>query len=158
MVWNLRVRLQIFNFHFLISFLLFTQLVGNEILLEYEAIKSDLKAESVTETKNFYFATSYSKNNTIEKNNFEKNKIKADSKLINHISSLIDWPKKIPPYLKKSLWQYYKSYKKYVLEELQIVDQGSIGEYYFVVVGIPKKELLKHKVEYNQIVKKIMKD
>ena len=152
------MKLQIFNFYFFISFLLFTQLVGNEILQEYESIKSDLKAESVTETKNFYFATSYSKNNNIEKNSFEKNKIKANSKLINHISSLIDWPKKIPPYLKKSLWQYYKSYKKYVFEELQIVDQGLIGEYYFVVVGIPKKELLKHKVAYSQIVNKLKKD
>ena len=152
------MKLQIFNFYFFISFLLFTQLLGNEILQEYESIKSDLKAESVTETKNFYFATSYSKNNNIEKNSFEKNKIKANSKLINHISSFIDWPKKIPPYLKKPLWQYYKSYKKYVFEELQIVDQGLIGEYYFVVAGIPKKELLKHKVAYSQIVSKLKKD
>ena len=68
------MKLQIFNFYFFISFLLFTQLLGNEILQEYESIKSDLKAESVTETKNFYFATSYSKNNNIEKNSFEKNK------------------------------------------------------------------------------------
>ncbi len=118
-------------------------------------MKSDLKAESVTETNNYFFATSYSKNSSIEKNDVEKNKVLANSKLINYLSTLIDWPKKLPPYLKKALWEYHKSNKQYIFEGLQIVDQGAIGEYYFVVVGIPRKELLKNKVRYEQITNQI---
>jgi len=155
--WVLKVKQLIFNLVFLTISLNFFNINGEEIIAEYINIKSDLKTESVTETDNYFFATSYSKNSSIVKNDVEKNKVLANSKLINHLSSLIDWPKKIPSYLKKALWEYYKSNNKYVFEGSQIVDQGLIGEYYFVVVGIPREELLQNKVAYNQILRQIKK-
>ena len=151
------MKKQIFSFFFLANLIIFSKLFGNQILLEYENVKSDLKSETVTETANYFFATSYSKSSSIEKNDIEKNKVLAKSKLINYISLLIDWPKKIPSYLKKALWEYYKSDKRYVFEGSQVVDQGLIGEYYFVVVGIPRKELLQNKVRYEQILSQIKK-
>ena len=149
------MKKQIFSFTFFVLIFLYCEILGNEILKEYLSIKENLKEESISITYNYFFAVSYSKRSEIEKNDIEKNKLITNSKLINYLSTLVDWPKKIPIYLKNSLWRYHNTKKKYVFENSQIVDQGIIGKNYFVVVGIPKSDLLRYKVTYKQIINKI---
>ena len=70
----MRVKKQTFKIIIIINFLFFSKVFSNEIILEYESIKDDLKTESITETENYFFATSFSKLSSIEKNDYEKNK------------------------------------------------------------------------------------
>ena len=155
--WEMRVKEQTFKIIIIINFLFFSKVFSNEIILEYESIKDDLKTESITETENYFFATSFSKLSSIEKNDYEKNKISANSKFINYLNESVNWPNKIPKYLRKSLWVFYINEKKYEFEKSQVVDQGKIGQYFFIVVGLPKTELINNRVTYEQILSNLKK-
>ncbi len=79
----------------------------------------------------------------------------ASAKFIDYLSTLVDWPKKIDVQLKIALWNFYVNKKQIKLKKFQIVDQGKLGEYFYVVVGIPKEELLKITIKYSQIINSI---
>ena len=81
----------------------------------------------------------------------------ASSKFIEYLSTLVDWPVTIDSELKMALWNFYTKKKKFSFKKSQIVDNGKLGDYYYVVVGIPKSELLKFKIAYSQIINSIKK-
>ncbi len=81
----------------------------------------------------------------------------ASAKFLDYLSTLVNWPQKINPELKIALWNFYINQKKFTFMKSQVVDSGKLGDFYYVVVGIPKSELLKFKVNYSQIISSIEK-
>ena len=87
----------------------------------------------------------------------ETNKIIASSKFINYLSNLVDWPVTIDLELKIPMWNLYTKKKKFTFKKSQIVDNGKLGDYYYVIVGMQNSELLKFKITYSQIINSIKK-
>ncbi len=79
----------------------------------------------------------------------------ASSKFIEYLSTLVDWPDTIDSELKIALWNSYTKKKDFTFKKSQIVENGKFGDYYYVIVGIPKSELLKFKIAYSQIINSI---
>ena len=130
---------------------------AEDIGKEYEIIKNKIDAKSITSSENFFFASSHSKATAIEDADIETNKIIASSKFIDYLSNLVDWPVTIDLELKIALWNFYTKKKKFTFKKSQIVDNGKLGDYYYVIVGMPKSELLKFKITYSQIINSIKK-
>lgn len=146
------MKKQIFKIVFFIYFLIFTSSFANNISEEYDEIKDNISSEKVTSSQNFFFASSFSKVSSDENIDIEANKQLAYSKLIEYLETLVDWPKKINVELKYALWNFYMNQKSFNLKKSQIVDNGKLGNLYYVIIGIPKNELLRHKINYRQII------
>lgn len=142
-------------FLFVVFFSYFSN--AESIIEEYKIFKKNIDAEFVTSSQNYFFASSYSKASSIEETDIESNKMIASAKLIDHLSTFVNWPKKIDLKLRNSLWNFYVNQRKFKFEKLQMVDKGKLGKYFYVVVGIPKKELLKKKIKFNDIIIMIQK-
>lgn len=146
------MKKQIFKIVLFIYFLIFTSSFANNISEEYDEIKDNISSEKVTSSQNFFFASSFSKVSSDENIDIEANKQLAYSKLIEYLETLVDWPKKINVELKYALWNFYMNQKSFNLKKSQIVDNGKLGNLYYVIIGIPKNELLRHKINYRQII------
>lgn len=146
------MKRQIFKIVFLSFLLVFTNSFSADILEEYEGIKDTISSETVTPSKNFFFVSSFSKVTSNENIDIELNKQLAYSKLIEYLKKLVDWPKKINAELKYALWNFHMNQKSFNFKKSQLVDNGKLGDLYYVIIGIPKDELLRHKINYNQII------
>lgn len=149
------MRSLIFKLVSILFFFFFSISYAKNINNEYEIIKNNIDPNNISSSQNFFFASSYSKATAIEDADVETNKMIASAKFIDYLSTLVDWPKKIDVQLKIALWNFYVNKKQIKLKKFQIVDQGKLGEYFYVVVGIPKEELLKITIKYSQIINSI---
>ena len=147
----------IFRLTFFFLIFIYSFLDAQNIITEYEIVKNDIDAKSITTSQNYFFASSYSIATAIEDTDIESNKMIANAKFLDHLSTLVDWPTQINSDLKLALWNFYINQKKFTFKKSQIVDNGKLGEYYYVVVGIPKSELLKVAINYSQIINLIKK-
>lgn len=136
---------------------MFTNLLASNIEKEYENIKKNMSIEKVMASQNFFFASSYTKVSSEESIDIEMNKQIAYSKLIQHLETLIDWPLEINSGLRNALWNFHTNMYNFNFKNSQLVDSGKIGDSYFVIVGIPKQELLKNKVSYQKIINNLKK-
>ena len=80
-------------FLFVVFFSYFSN--AESIIEEYKIFKKNIDAEFVTSSQNYFFASSYSKASSIEETDIESNKMIASAKLIDHLSTFVNWPKKI---------------------------------------------------------------
>tara|TARA_B100002052_G_scaffold296197_1_gene324124 strand:- start:332 stop:787 length:456 start_codon:yes stop_codon:yes gene_type:complete len=128
---------------------------GSEIKNIYETNKSSMQLNSNMEIGNYVYSISVSDLAKIESINEEKNKLHATAKLLNVIKNNVSWPEKINSKLRNQLWNFYLNQKTIELKGVQIMEQGKIGEKYFVVVGIEKSNLYKYNVSYNMILKEL---
>ena len=145
-------------FKILVSFLFLffsVSINGSEIKNIYEANKNNMQLNTNMEIGNYVYSISVSDLAKIDSINKEKNKLHATAKLLNFIKNNISWPEKINNKLRKQLWFFYLNQKTIELEGVQIMEQGKIGNKYFVAVGIEKSNLKKYNVSYNMILKEL---
>ncbi len=147
----------IFKLTFFFLIFIYSSSDATNIITEYEIVKNDIDSKSITTSQNYFFASSYSIATAIEDTDIESNKMIANAKFLDYLSTLVDWPMKINSELKFALWNFYINQKKFTFTKSQIVDNGKLGKYYYVVVGIPKAELLRVAINYSQIINLIKK-
>ena len=128
---------------------------GSEIKNIYEANKSSMQLNTNMEIGNYVYSISVSGLAKIESINEEKNKLHATAKLLNVIKNNVSWPEKINSKLRNQLWYFYLNQKTIELKGVQIMEQGQIGDKYFVAVGIEKSNLNKYNVSYNMILEEL---
>ena len=104
---------------------------------------------------NYVYSISVSDLAKIQSINEEKNMLDATAKLLNFIKNNVSWPEKINSRLRNQLWYFYLNQKTIELKGVQIMEQGQIGDKYFVAVGIEKSNLNKHNVSYNMILEEL---
>ena len=140
--------------NFLFLFITFS-INGSEIKNIYEANKNSMQLNSNMEIGNYVYSISVSDLAKIESINEEKNKLHATAKLLNVIKNNVSWPEKINSKLRNQLWNFYLNQKNIELKGVQIMEQGKIGEKYFVAVGVEKSNLYKYNISYNMILKEL---
>ena len=128
---------------------------GSEIKNIYEANKSSMQLNTNMEIGNYVYSIAVSDLAKIESVNEEENKLHATAKLLNVIKNNVSWPEKINSKLRNQLWYFYLNQKTIELKGVQIMEQGQIGDKYFVAVGIEKSNLNKHNVSYNMILEEL---
>ncbi len=104
---------------------------------------------------NYVYSISVSDLAKIQSINEEKNMLDATAKLLNFIKNKVSWPEKINSRLRNQLWYFYLNQKTIELKGVQIMEQGQIGDKYFVAVGIEKSNLNKYNVSYNMILEEL---
>ena len=114
-----------------------------------------MQLNSNMEIGNYVYSISVSDLAKIESINEEKNKLHATAKLLNVIKNNVSWPEKINSKLRNQLWNFYLNQKNIELKGVQIMEQGKIGEKYFVAVGVEKSNLYKYNISYNMILKEL---
>ncbi len=138
-------------FKFFLFFFFFSNVYANNISFHYEKIKNQIKTNELVESGDYFFSGSFSKYSSIESIDIEKNKIEAIKNLVDFLSKSVDWPQTFSEFEKKKKWLAYKSKRKVNLIGVKIVDNGKIGNNYFVIVGIKRETLLKNKVTFDKL-------
>tara|TARA_B100000212_G_C27336193_1_gene516950 strand:+ start:738 stop:1193 length:456 start_codon:yes stop_codon:yes gene_type:complete len=140
--------------NFLFLFITFS-INGSEIKNIYEANKSSMQLNTNMAIGNYVYSISVSDLAKIQSINEEKNMLDATAKLLNFIKNKVSWPEKINSRLRNQLWYFYLNQKTIELKGVQIMEQGQIGDKYFVAVGIEKSNLNKYNVSYNMILEEL---
>ncbi|MBD23060.1 MAG: hypothetical protein CL572_05305 [Alphaproteobacteria bacterium] len=138
-------------FKFFLFFFFFSNVYANNISFHYEKIKNQIKTNELVESGDYFFSGSFSKYSSIESIDIEKNKIEAIKNLVDFLSKSVDWPQTFSEFEKKKKWLAYKSKRKVNLIGVKIVDNGKIGNNYFVIVGIKRETLFKNKVTFDKL-------
>lgn len=117
----------------------------------YKKNKNKLKDGQVMNIQSFLFASSFSKATT-ENIDYEKNKLRCYSYLLDYFGSNISWPKKISKNLQKELWSFYIKEKHFTLKNSKVVDFGLVGDNYYVVVGVSKDNIEPKRPTFEDII------